>query len=96
MPISTAKSLGGSKVPGPECSSHSKLLLVDNETMMVMSEVSLPVITNGLANFPVTRQEPAGMGEVANNGLGTVVAPAGACPVFTKLPTPGTLVSKPQ
>ncbi len=96
MPISTTWSpFEGSKVPGPDTSLHSKLLLVDKETTIVISEVSEPVITSGDANCPVTTQEPAGMGDVANNGLGTVVAPAGACPELTN-PKPETLVSNAQ
>ena len=79
MPISTTWSpLSGSKVPLPSGSVHSKLLLVDNETTIVISDDSVPVTCNADANFPVTTQEPAGTGDVANIGFGTVVAPAGA------------------
>ena len=49
-----------------------------------MSLVSLPVTINGVANCAVTTQEPCGIGEVANIGLGTVVAPGGAWPVLKK------------
>ena len=57
----------------------------------MMSDVSLPVITSGEANSPVTTQLPAGTGDVAQMGFTTVVAPTGACPVNT-LPN----VSNPQ
>lgn len=96
MPISTTWSpFEGSKVPGPDTSLHSKLLLVDKETTIVISEVSEPVITSGDANCPVTTQEPAGMGDVANNGFGTVVAPGGACPEL-QIQNRETLVSNAQ
>ena len=42
--------------------------------------VSDPVIVRGVVNFPVTTRDPAGIGDVAANGFGTVVALAGACP----------------
>ena len=45
---------------------------------MVTSLVSFPVITKLVGNFPVTTQEPAGIGDVEASGFGTVVAPAGA------------------
>ena len=54
---------------------------------MIISFVSLPVIVSicgvpvELTYCPVARQEPCGIGEVANIGLTTVVAPGGACPV---------------
>ena len=96
IPISTTASpFKGSNVLLPSASIHSKLLLMESETIMVISEVSFPVITNGAANWPVTRHEPAGIGEDANIGLGTVVAPAGACPE-RKIPTPDVLASKAQ
>mgnify|MGYP003446222446 CR=1 FL=1 len=60
-----------------------------------MSAVSAPVITKGETNAPVTTHDPAGTGEVANKGLGTVVAPGGAWPDCT-MPNPDTLVSKAQ
>ena len=43
-----------------------------------MSFVSFPFICNGELKSPVKTQESYGIGEEANNGLGTVVAPAGA------------------
>ena len=46
-----------------------------------MSFVSFPVISNAPdANAPVTTHDPCGMGDVANSGFTTVVAPSGACP----------------
>jgi hypothetical protein len=62
-----------------------------------MSCVSLPVITKGCVNAPVTTQLPCGIGEVAKMGFGTVVAPAGACPDVTygvpKSQIPNSLVT---
>lgn len=55
---------------------HSKLLLMEKLVLMPMSVVSLPVMTSGGSNWPVTTQLPAGMGEVALMGLGTVVPAA--------------------
>ena len=66
-----------------------KLLFVEIETVIVLSDVSLPVTTNGVENKPVTTHDPAGIGEVDANGLGTVVAPAGACPLMTGGRNPG-------
>ena len=60
-----------------------------------MSFVSFPVTINGFANCAVTTHEPCGMGDVAKIGLGTVVAPGGACPVLKK-PKPEYLPSKAQ
>jgi len=40
----------------------------------IISFVSSPVNTKGILKSPVTTQDPAGIGEVADNGLGTVVA----------------------
>ena len=48
-------------------------------------------MVNGVLNAPVTKQEPAGIGDEATKGLGTVVAPAGDWPVVTPL-----IVSIPQ
>jgi len=90
----TASPAEGSKYPSP-LSAHSKLLLVDTDTVTTMSCVSFPVMTRGCANAAVTTQEPCGIGEVAKMGLGTVVAPAGAWPSVVKL-KPETDVSKPQ
>ena len=83
-PMSTTTSPSeGSKVPFELLSSHSKLLLIENEQTTTISEVSAPVISNGFTNSPVTRQEPGGIGEELCIGLGTVVAPSGACPSIT-------------
>src|SRR5689334_18759499 len=82
IPIScTPSPLPGSHLPSATTSFHSKLLLVLSETSITMSFVSLPVIFNlpGV-KAAVTTQDPAGMGEVAKIGLGTVVAPGGDCP----------------
>ena len=86
MPISITFSLlgvFGSYLLLPSVSVHSKLLLVDKDTSMLISLVSVPLTTSGLAKTPVTTQEPGGTGEEADSGLGTVVAPAGACPALT-------------
>ena len=46
-----------------------------------MSAVSVPVIVSlPGANAAVTTHEPCGIGDVANKGFTTVVAPSGACP----------------
>src|SRR5262245_45799349 len=82
MPIFTTESpSSGSKIPLRFLSFHSKLLLVESETIILISFVSFPVIVNGVVNGPVTTQEPGGMGEVDAIGLGTVVA--GASPENT-------------
>jgi hypothetical protein len=47
-----------SKTPLPLSSFHSKLLLMDNDMVAVMSVVSFPVMVNGVANCPVTTHEP--------------------------------------
>ena len=86
MPISIICSLFGASglyLLLPSVSVHSKLLLFESETSILISLVSLPVIINGVANAPVTTQDPAGTADVANKGLGTVVAPTGAWPVRT-------------
>ena len=44
----------GSYKPSLFLSSHSKLLLVDKETVTIMSFVSLPVIVIGDVNLPTT------------------------------------------
>src|SRR5258705_1932207 len=82
IPISTTCSpLPGSHLPSATTSVHSKLLLVESDTSITMSLVSVPNIFNfpGV-NAAVTTQDPAGIGDVAKIGLGTVVAPGGACP----------------
>lgn len=78
--ITVSPSKGSYKLFPPD-SIHSKLLFIDRETSITTSWVSLPVITKGVLNEAVTTHEPAGMGEEANKGLGTVVASGGACPV---------------
>ena len=80
-----------SKIPFPLTSFHSKLLLMESDMTAVISPVSFAEIVSGETNCPVTPHEPCGMGELAKFGLGTVVAPGGACPENT-CPT----VSKPQ
>ena len=78
-PMSTTFSPSdGSNFPSTITSCHSKLLLMDSESVIVISLVSFPVITKLLANLPVTTQEPGGIEEVADKGFGTVVAPDGA------------------
>jgi len=64
-------------------------LLVEIDTVIVLSDVSFPVTTNGAEKTPVTTHDPAGIGEVDASGLGTVVAPAGACPLMTGGRKPG-------
>src|SRR5215204_5061787 len=81
-------------------SCHSKLLLVDRETSITISEASVPVIVSlPGANAAVTTHDPAGIGDDANNGFTTVVAPSGACPdpvrVFV-IPKALSVVSKAQ
>ena len=78
----TSSPIDGSYFPSAFTSCHSKLLLIDNESVTTTSWVSFPVITKLLANFPVTKQEPAGNGDVEAMGFGTVVAPSGDCPSF--------------
>ena len=70
----------GSYFPFPLVSIHSKLLLVDKESVITTFFFSSPVIVNGEENFPVTTHEFKGIGDVADKGFGTVVAPAGAWP----------------
>ncbi len=60
-------------------------MLIDNESVMVTSLISVPSKTKLDATFPVTSQEPAGIGELALNGFGTVVALGDACPESEKL-----------
>ena len=74
---------------------ETQALLVDKEMITFIFEVSFPDMTSGAANLPVTTHDPAGIGEDANKGFGTVVAPAGACPVFST-PNPVVLASKAQ
>src|SRR6056300_1667753 len=75
-PISTTVSpAAGSNLPSTCTSSHSKELLMDNANTIFTSSVSLPVITSGSANLPVTTHEPGGTGLVAAIGL-TTVTPA--------------------
>jgi hypothetical protein len=62
-----------SHFPLPLESVHSKLLFVESDIFSVILLVSLPVMVNGLANWPVTTQDPGGIGDVDANGLGTVV-----------------------
>ena len=50
-----------------------------------MSSVSSPVTSNGEANTPVTKHDPSAIADVPANGLGTVVAPGGACPLCVNL-----------
>src|SRR5258707_13544794 len=76
----TVSPASGSNIPSTFTSIHSKLLLVERETTTITSFVSFPVIVIEEPNCPVTTHEPAGMGEDDTIGLGTVVAPAGACP----------------
>ena len=59
---------------------HSKLLFVERESVTTTFFFSIPDITSGVLNFPVTTQEFKGIGDVDAIGLGTVVAPAGAWP----------------
>ena len=74
--------LAGSHLPSFTTSTHSKLLFVESETVTITSLDSLPVIYNlPPLKAPVTKQEPAGIVEVAFIGFTTVVAPAGACPL---------------
>lgn len=83
--FTTFSPINGSHKPSFTTSTHSELLLVESETVTTISLVSLPVIFNGAPlNMAVTTQEPTGMGEVADNGFTTVVAPAGACPLCSK------------
>ena len=55
-------------------------MLIESDNCTSTFLVSLPVTTKLFANFPVTKQEPEGIGEVVAIGFGTVVAPAGVCP----------------
>ena len=77
----------------PYTSFHFKTF-VGRQWYNVMSDVSVPVITKGDATVRY-QADPAGS-VMLQIGLGTVVAPAGACPVLIKLTKPGTTVSKPQ
>ena len=72
--------MSGWNHPSATTSFHSKLRLMDMETVTVTSFVSFPLMSKGSLNAAVTTQEPEGMGEVLKMGLGTVMAPGGACP----------------
>jgi hypothetical protein len=72
--------MAGSYFPSAVTSCHSKLWLIESERVTTTSLVSFPVMTKSSANWPVTTHDPAGIGDVAASGFGTVVAFAGACP----------------
>ena len=57
-----------------------KAWFIESESVTTTSLVSVPVMVKGVANCPVTTHDPAGIGDVAAIGFGTVVAFAGACP----------------